>query len=897
MANPWTCHISCRRWPLEGLIVGFGSVRFRCKAIETLASSAVLCYALRMPSEHQETTAQSRQSDRHYDHAGIESKWQKRWTDHKTWEAKIDATRPKYYLLDMFPYPSGRLHMGHVRNYTLGDVIARWRRSEGRNVMHPMGWDAFGLPAENAAIKNKLHPEKWTLENIQNMKKQLERLGLGYDWSREVTTCLPDYYKWEQLIFTQMFERGLAYKKASTVNWCPSCATVLANEQVQDGKCWRCESVTTTRELEQWFLKTTQYVEELLQGLDTLEGWPERVKSMQRHWIGKSEGAEIEFSLERGGSVRIFTTRPDTLFGVTYMAVAPEHPLAVTLSREKPQQAEVDAFIEKCRKQDKIARTAEDAPKEGVFTGAFAIHPLTEAKVPVYVANFVLMEYGTGALMAVPAHDQRDHSFARKYGVEIREVITPNEGNSAPPVTEAAFVDAGVLIHSGRFDGMDSEKAKSAITSELEKQGKGRKGVNYKLRDWGLSRQRYWGAPIPIIYCGSCGAVPVPAQQLPVVLPKDVSFSGEGGSPLAKHPDFTQTACPKCGAKDARRETDTMDTFMESSWYYLRYLSAQESSRPFNPEDAAYWLGVDQYIGGIEHATMHLLYFRFYHKVLRDLGYFPASIAEQDRNEPVRNLMNQGIVYKDGAKMSKSKGNVVEPDGIIAQYGADTARLFSMFAAPPEKVLEWAEQGVEGSSRFLNRVWRLVENHEAVIKGIKPFAGKHSDLVLESSKKLRSKTHQTIAKVIQDFTHGYRFNTAIAAIMELVNEIYVFPLDLGLPESRAVLREAIESVLRLMNPFAPHVAEELWERMGQPDWLVNLPHLKADEEALIKETITYVVQVNGKLRGNIQVPAAETQEGVVELAKDDHKVAPHLEGKTVARTIFVQGKLVNFVVK
>ncbi|NDD92573.1 leucine--tRNA ligase, partial [bacterium] len=526
-----------------------------------------------------------------YDHAAIEAKWQARWETEKSWVAQIDSSRKKYYVLDMFPYPSGRLHMGHVRNYTLGDVIARFRRKQGFNVLHPMGWDAFGLPAENAAIKNKLHPESWTLNNIQAMKRQLSRLGLGYDWSREITTCLPEYYRWEQLIFTQMYEKGLAYKKSSTVNWCPSCATVLANEQVEDGKCWRCESLTTTRELEQWFLRTTQYAAELLEGLDRLPGWPERVRLMQKNWIGRSDGAEVEFETELGEKLKVFTTRPDTLFGVTYVALAPEHPLTTKLCAGKPEQARVVEFIEACRRQDKIARTAEDAPKEGVFTGSYVFHPLTNERIPVYSANFVLPDYGTGALMAVPAHDTRDHAFAKKYSISIKEVIRPKSSDGAVSVQQQAFVDPGVVVHSGKFSEMDSEAAKWAITAELEKVGSGKKSVQYRLRDWGLSRQRYWGAPIPMIYCDTCGTVPVPAKDLPVVLPKDVSFSGEGGSPLSKHPNFLKVSCPQCSNPSARRETDTMDTFMESSWYYLRYLSASDSEQPFSKKDAAYWLG------------------------------------------------------------------------------------------------------------------------------------------------------------------------------------------------------------------------------------------------------------------------------------------------------------------
>ncbi|MGE0615163.1 MAG: leucine--tRNA ligase [Bacteriovoracia bacterium] len=852
-------------------------------------------------NDRSDQTAPSAHPTNAYDSERIETKWQDRWELEHVWNADEKPGQKKYYVLSMFPYPSGRLHMGHVRNYTIGDVIVRFRKAQGYNVLSPMGWDAFGLPAENAAIKHKLHPQKWTLDNVETMKKQLKRVGFGYDWRREVTTCLPEYYRWEQLIFTEMFNRGLAYKKASTVNWCPSCATVLANEQVEDGRCWRCESETTTKELEQWFLKTTQYAQELLDDLDRLPGWPDRIRSMQRHWIGRSEGAEIRFQLENGKHLDVFTTRPDTLFGVTYMAIAPEHPLTLELCRGKPTEKDVRAFVDKCRKQDKVARTAEDAEKEGVFTGGYALHPLTGAKVPVFVANFVLMDYGTGALMAVPAHDARDHAFAKKYRLEIKEVVKPSAAQGGPlkdvkPVSEAPFTEPGVMINSGAFDGMDSERGKTAVIAELTKKNAGKQAVNFKMRDWGLSRQRYWGAPIPIIYCAQCGTLPVPKEQLPVVLPVDVDFTGEGVSPLAKHPDFLKTKCPKCGSGDARRETDTMDTFMESSWYYLRYTSPGYDAGPFKPENAAYWLQVDQYIGGVEHATMHLLYFRFFHKVLRDMGYLPKNMPKDALDEPVANLFNQGIVYKDGAKMSKSKGNVVEPDAIIKEYGADTARLFSMFAAPPEKVLEWSEAGVEGSFRFLNRIWRLVEKHESILK-IAPYASKHAELKIDASKALRAKTHQTIQKVTQDFDHGYHFNTAIAAIMELVNEIYLYPVQFGVDESRAVLRESIETVLRLLHPFAPHVTEELWERLGGAQMLAGMPLPTEDPEAIKKDVVTVVVQVNGKLRGDVAVGVQLEQEKVVALAKEHPKVSGHLEGKAIVKTIFVPGKLVNFVVK
>ncbi len=831
-----------------------------------------------------------------YNPQDVESKWQDRWSKERSWEVSELPGKKKFYMLDMFPYPSGRIHMGHVRNYAISDVIARIKRSMGFYVMHPMGWDAFGLPAENAAIKNKTHPEKWTLENIQTMKAQLMRLGFGYDWSREVTTCLPEYYRFEQGFFVDFFEKGLAYRKASTVNWCPSCQTVLANEQVEDGHCWRCDSETTTRELEQWFFKTTAYAEELLKGLDQLPGYPERIKTAQRHWIGKSEGAEIEFAIEgRSETIRVFTTRPDTLFGVSYMALAPEHALALELS--KTRQTEVTEFIERCRKMDRFKRTADDTPKEGVFTGSHALHPLTGERIPIYLANFVLLDYGTGALMAVPAHDHRDHAFAKKYGLPIRQVIAPTDGGKLE-TSIAPFVEPGVLIASGPYTNLISEKAKREITLALEKLKKGRAAVQYRLRDWGLSRQRYWGAPIPIVHCQDCGPVAVPKSELPVVLPGDVDLSGEGISPLAKHPFFAKTTCPKCRRKDARRETDTMDTFMESSWYYLRYTSPHSKNEPFDKKALSYWLGVDQYIGGIEHATMHLLYYRFFHKVLRDLGYFPSDLDPRDRDEPVRNLFNQGIVYKDGAKMSKSKGNVVDPMDLIAHYGCDTARMFSLFAAPPDKILEWSEQGVEGSFRFLGRVWRLVDQNSDALKSAPRKPATAHDKLAPAAKKLRTKTHATVLKYHTDFENSFQFNTMIAAIMELVNEAYLFQAaDNKTPDDRAVFRESVETTIRLLYPFAPHIAEELAERIGFEARLLDAPLPVADAQALVKTTALYIVQVNGKLRSEVEMPIDASQAEVIAAAQADAKVASKLAEGQLVKTIFVPKKIVNFVVK
>ena len=636
----------------------------------------------------------------------VEEKWQQFWEESSAFRATRNEDKEKYYLLEMFPYPSGRIHMGHVRNYSIGDVIARFMRMRGRNVLHPMGWDAFGMPAENAAIQHKSHPGTWTYENIEYMRSQLKKLGFSYDWDREIATCHVDYYRWEQLIFLKMYEKGLAYKKNSFVNWCPKCETVLANEQVEDGGCWRCDSEVVQKELDQWFLRITDYAEELLEYTNKLPGWPERVLTMQRNWIGKSSGCEIDFALEGGaGSVRVFTTRQDTLYGATFMSLAPEHPLAMELATSERRE-EVAAFIDKVKRTDKQVRTAEDLEKEGVFTGSYCINPVTGQRMPIYLANFVLPEYGTGAVMAVPTHDQRDFEFAQKYDLPLQVVIQP-EGETLDSATmTAAFTDEGVMVNSGPFDGMNSGESKEKIADYLEKEGFGKKTVNYRLRDWGISRQRYWGNPIPIIYCDSCGVVPVPESDLPVVLPMDAKFSGEGGNPLAKVSSFVSVACPKCG-KPARRETDTMDTFVQSSWYFLRYCCPRFDQGPLDREETEYWMSVDQYIGGIEHAVLHLLYARFFTKVLRDLGYVNID-------EPFINLLTQGMVIKDGAKMSKSKGNVVDPDSLIKVYGADTARLFSLFASPPERDLEWSDQGVDGSFRFLNRVWKLVVRVRAV---------------------------------------------------------------------------------------------------------------------------------------------------------------------------------------
>jgi len=814
----------------------------------------------------------------------VEGKWQKKWAAEKSFKVCEDPGKPKYYLLEMFPYPSGRIHMGHVRNYSIGDVVGRFKRMRGYNVLHPMGWDAFGMPAENAAIQNKSHPAKWTAENIDYMRGQLKRMGLSYDWDRELATCDLSYYSWEQKLFLEMYAKGLAYKKSSFVNWCPSCETVLANEQVEDGACWRCDSDVKQKELEQWFFRITDYAEELLDYTDRLPGWPERVLVMQRNWIGKSFGCEIDFPLADGsGTIRVFTTRQDTLFGATFMSLAPEHPLALTLTTPDRLPA-VEAFIEKVKLTDKLKRTAEDFEKEGVFTGSFCINPATGQPMPVYLANFVLTDYGTGAVMAVPTHDQRDFEFAVKYGLSMQVVIQPAGEELDPATMTAAYVEPGVLANSGEFNGIGSIGAKELIASWLEKSGKGKKTVNFRLRDWGISRQRYWGNPIPVIYCDSCGTVPVPAKDLPVVLPLDVAFTGEGGSPLARIESFVNVDCPACG-KAARRETDTMDTFVESSWYFLRYCCPDFTGGPLDRDRVRYWMSVDQYIGGIEHAVMHLLYARFFTKVLRDLGYVTVD-------EPFANLLTQGMVIKDGAKMSKSKGNVVDPNGLIEKYGADTARLFSLFAAPPEKDLDWNDQGVDGSFRFLNRLWKLV--HECL-----PLLGSAGSVnpaaLSDEARTLRRLVHKTIRKVTADIDERFHFNTAIAAVMELVNGIQAFAPK-NLPENSALLREALESTLLLLYPFVPHFSEELWEKCGHEGGIELAGWPDYDRDAAADDELLIVVQVNGKLRGRITVPVDASEESVKAGALADDKVMVHLEGKSPRKIIYVPGKLLNIVV-
>ena len=819
----------------------------------------------------------------------IEEKWQRIWEEGKSFRVSENSRLPKYYLLEMFPYPSGQIHMGHVRNYSIGDVIARYKRMRGYNVLHPMGWDAFGLPAENAAIERGVHPAKWTMENIAYMRDQLKKMGFSYDWEREFATCDESYYRWEQLFFIEMFRRGLAYKKLSTVNWCEKCRTVLANEQVEGGRCWRCEQEVGVRELEQWFFRTTAYAEELLGELDHLTGWPEKVLAMQRNWIGKSVGAEILFPLMgREEALNVFTTRQDTVYGATFVSLAVEHPLALELSRSTPQERTVREFVERIQRINQTRRGADEAEKEGLFTGAYCMNPFTGEKIPIYLANFVLMEYGTGAVMAVPAHDQRDFEFARKYGLPVRVVIQPQGKRIKAEEMAEAFVEDGVMVSSGPFTGLRSSEGREKLAAYLEEKGWGKKDIRYRLRDWGISRQRYWGAPIPILYCDSCGALPVPEAELPVVLPKDVEFSGEGGSPLAKLPEFFKASCPKCGGP-ARRETDTMDTFVESSWYFARYACPDEQGAPLDKARVAYWMPVDQYIGGIEHAVLHLLYARFFTKVLRDLGWIALG-------EPFTNLLTQGMVIKDGAKMSKSKGNVVDPDFLIERYGADTARLFALFAAPPEKDLDWSDQGVEGAYRFLTRLWRFVSHYRDAL------ASAASDLdpkeLSPTLRELRRQIHRTIKKVTDDIEGRFHFNTAIAAVMELFNALSLAGKDESIwKDGTPLIKGGVETLVVLLYPFVPHMASELWESLGHRNSLEEIRWPGYSEEALEEERWLIVVQVDGRVRGRITVPADASNEFIEAEALADPKVKGFLHGKEIQRVIQVPRRLVNIVLE
>ncbi len=807
----------------------------------------------------------------------VEKAAQQEWADSRCFEVSEDESKEKFYCLTMFPYPSGKLHMGHVRVFTISDVIARYHRMQGKHVLQPMGWDAFGMPAENAAIKRGVPPAKWTYDNIDDMRDQLRRLGYAYDWTREVTTCRPEYYRWEQWLFVRMFEKGLVYRKNSVVNWDPVDQTVLANEQVIDGRGWRSDAIVERREIPQWFMKITAYADELLEELDRMPGWPDSVKTMQRNWIGRSEGVELSFDVEgEDEPLTVYTTRPDTLLGVTYMAVAAEHPLA---TKAAEGNAELTAFIEECRKTDAAEATLETMEKKGMPLGISAIHPLTGEEVPLWVANFVLMSYGTGAVMAVPGHDERDWEFAKKHGLEIKQVIAPADGTEID-IDEAVFIDRGVLVNSGEYDGLDYEAAFNAIADRFEETGRGRRAVNYRLRDWGVSRQRYWGAPIPIIYCDDCGAVPVPEDQLPVVLPEDVEFTGVG-SPLKDMPEFYGTTCPKCG-KEARRETDTFDTFVESSWYFGRYACPDATDAMLDGR-AGYWLPVDQYTGGVEHAILHLLYSRFFQRVMRDEG-----ITEE--SEPFTNLLTQGMVLKDGAKMSKAKGNTVDPQELIEKYGADTVRLFMMFAAPVEQALEWSDEGVQGSFRFLKRFWSAVQDHAEVELS----AELDVDALNDGQKDLRRKTHQTISKISDDLGRRQSFNTAIAAAMELLNAIGRFEDESD--QGRAVVREALEAVVLMLSPIVPHICNTLWSTLGHSDPLVDQLWPDFDESALEQDLVELVVQVNGKLRGRISVAAEADKDAITEAALAEENVQRFVEGNEVRKVIVVPGRLVNVVV-
>jgi len=827
-----------------------------------------------------------------YDFAAVERRWREEWRRSGAHRADIDPDRPKYYALSMFPYPSGEMHMGHVRNYTITDVLARFKRMQGYSVLHPMGWDAFGLPAETAAIKRGMHPRDWTLGNVTAIKRQMDLFGLSYDWRREVTTCLPDYYHWTQWLFLMMYRRGLAYKKEARVNWCPTCETVLANEQAAGGSCWRCDTQVERRGLEQWFFKITDYADRLLDDLKLLDRWPERVRIMQENWIGRSEGVEIDFRLEAtGDTVPVFTTRQDTICGVTYLVFAPEHPLIQKAVAGTPYEAKVREFAAEVARMTDIDRMSTELEKRGIFAGTYCINPVNGERVPVWVADYVLMEYGTGAVMGVPAHDQRDFEFARRYGLPIRVVIAGPDGEADPNKMPEAFTDYGTMVNSGRFNGLADKGALDRVADFLEENDIGRRRVNYRLRDWLISRQRYWGAPIPIIYCDKCGAVPVPERDLPVVLPPDVEFTGTGQSPLAASEEFLKATCPACGGP-ARRETDTMDTFVCSSWYYLRYASPDYKAGPFDPGQAAYWLPVDQYIGGVEHAVLHLLYSRFVTKVLHDDGLVPFV-------EPFARLMTQGMVTLGGAAMSKSRDNVVIPDDIADRYGVDTARVFTLFTSPPEKDLEWSEEGVQGASRFLNRVWRLVMGYRDLIRatGDPASADAPADDPDAAAGELRHALHTTIARVTADIEGRLNLNTAISASMELVNHMYHYRESVPPGEQNpAVLREAVGCLVRILAPFAPHLAEELWHEIGGTGSVHAAPWPEADPEALAVDTVTVVVQVNGKVRDRIEAPSGADRAELEQLALGRERVRAHVGDRKPRKVIVVPDKLVNIVV-
>lgn len=818
-----------------------------------------------------------------YDFASIESKWQKKWAEEKTYKVTEDKSKPKYYCLEMFPYPSGNLHMGHVRNYSIGDVIARFKTMHGYNVLHPIGWDSFGLPAENAAIKHKTPPAKWTKENIANMNRQLHAMGLSYDWDREVTTCLPEYYKWTQWFFLQFYKKDLAYKKGASVNWCPGCQTVLANEQVVEGKCERCDSVVEKKSLEQWFFKITEYADRLLKDLDKLQGWPNKVRVMQENWIGRSEGAILRFPVQESDDIiEVFTTRPDTVFGLSYMVLAPEHPLVEKLIAGTKYEADVRAFVKEVQQMTEVERASTELEKKGIFIGAHVVSPADGKIVPILVGNYIIYEYGTGAVMGVPAHDERDFLFAKKYDLPITIVVMP-EGKElrVEDMTEASK-ENGIMVNSGQFNGMKNEDAKKAIVDYLAEKGMGEMKVNFRLRDWLISRQRFWGAPIPIIYCDHCGTVPVPEDQLPVMLPHDVDFKPTGESPLKYMEEFVNTTCPICG-RPARRETDTMDTFVCSSWYYLRYTDARNDKEAFAKENADHWMNVDQYIGGVEHAILHLLYARFFTKVLYDMGLVSVD-------EPFQNLLTQGMVLMDGSKMSKSKGNIVSPEAIIDKFGADTARLFILFAAPPERDLEWNDQAVEGCYRFINRVWRFVYDYVQSRGGENAEAGELS----RKDKDMRRLVHTTIKRVTDDAGTRFNFNTAISAIMELVNGLYQYREVADY--NKAVMAEAVDTLVLLLAPFIPHVTEELWQDLGHGESVHKQKWPVVDEAALVADEVTVIVQVNGKVRDKILMPVNLDKAETEKMVLAQPKIAEILAGKEVKKVVVVPNKLVNVVV-
>ncbi|HHW95240.1 MAG TPA: leucine--tRNA ligase [Mogibacterium sp.] len=829
-----------------------------------------------------------------YDFKSIEKKWQDIWKDEEAFKTEEDYSKEKFYVLEMYPYPSGNLHMGHVRNYSIGDVISRFKKMSGFNVLHPMGWDSFGLPAENAAIKHGAHPVEWTNNNINEMKKQLDSLGISYDWEREVSACDPDYYKWTQWIFIQFFKNGLAYKKDNPVNWCPDCQTVLANEQVVEGCCERCDTPVIKKYLSQWYLKITDYADQLLDNLDRLDGWPEKVKAMQKNWIGKSEGVDVKFPIDgEDKDLIVYTTRPDTLFGVTYMVLAPEHPYVTEFTKGTKYESAVNAYIEECSHKSELERTSLTKDKTGEFIGKYAVNPVNGDKIPIYISDYVMLDYGTGAIMAVPAHDQRDFEFAKEFDLEILPVVAV-EGVDVDHLTEAASAE-GIMINSGKYTGMNNKDAIIAISDDLEAKGFAHKTINYKLRDWLISRQRYWGTPIPMVYCEDCGWVPEKDENLPVLLPTDVQFTGKGTSPLATSKSFRNCPCPKCG-KPAEREIDTMDTFLDSSWYFLRYTDAKNDNSAFDTKKVNYWMNVDQYIGGVEHAILHLMYSRFFQMFLNDINLC-------DYDEPFRNLLTQGMVtkgYYDSknnytvAKMSKSLGNVVSPAEIQNKYGADTARLFILFTAPPEKELEWSDAGVEGSYRFLNRVYRLVMEYIKNIRGEKRNLDK-IEIVNSADRHLNYMINATIKKVTEDAGGRFNFNTAVASIMELVNEMYRYMQNEEI--NTPLFNKAIEILLTVLNPFTPHITEELWQMLGHKDRLYASKWPEYDTKALIKDEVEVIIQINGKLKDKITLPNNTEKEVAEKAAKELKKIQAALSDKEIIKTIFVPNRIINFVVK